>query len=111
MWSYCKGPLALNFKNGLTNLKSPSHFFYVGPQSFFWGEIFPRKGQDICFLGAKLLESNYNVLVRKIFFPKLSKGGGLLLFENNFEIGAPKKFSPGPRQALGGPDQKQCYLV
>jgi hypothetical protein len=71
------------------------------------GEIFPRKGQDIFFFWqstekwyekfeAKLLESNYNILVRKMFFPKLSKGGGgvLLLSEKIFEIGAPKKNLP-----------------
>jgi hypothetical protein len=48
---------------------------------------------------------------------KLSTGGGAsVLSENifpgkNVEIGAPKNFAPGHRQALGGPVHTYCYWM
>ena len=35
----------------------------------------------------------------------------LLLSEKHFEIGPLKKFAPGPRQALGGPEHHSTLLA
>jgi hypothetical protein len=79
------------------------------------GEIFPRKVPKFGLkIEVKSLESNYNVLVRKNFFPKKlsTVGGGCSWPKNffsgkNFEIGAPKKIFPRapakPSAAMGFP--------
>jgi hypothetical protein len=84
---------------------------FVGPQTFFGMKYFRAKGKIFVFLGkvpkfgiknwGKVFGSNYNVLVRKNFFPKkLSTGGEEVVVRKNFfqekkfQIGAPKKNLP-----------------
>jgi hypothetical protein len=81
-------------------LRAPRNFL-LGPSNYL-GEIFPRKGQDIFVffwakywnsvrkIEVKALESNYKVLVRKIFFTKKC------CRKKIWNRGPLKKICPGP---------------
>jgi hypothetical protein len=83
----------------------PLEIFCWAPVIFL-EEIFPRKGQDIWFLGESneiWYENNYIVLVRKNFFPK-KLSTGERLSENFFWNRGPwKKIWPGPPPSFWRP--------
>jgi hypothetical protein len=71
----------------------------LGPSPFFWKKYFRAKGKKFGFLGKEPKFGMFGIWYVVGCCPKKIFSGKF------FEIGIPsKKFAPGPRQALDGPD-------
>ena len=83
---------------GSQNLGAPGNFL-LGPSPFFWKKYFRAKGKKFGFLGKEPKFGMFGIWYVVGCCPKKIFSGKF------FEIGIPsKKFAPGPRQALDGPD-------
>jgi hypothetical protein len=76
--------------------------FFVGPQSFLRVKYFRAKEQDIWFFGAKYLNLAWKIEIKSLENNcKLRKK---IFRKKILNRGPPKKFDPGSRQPLGGPE-------